>query len=94
MQLFHPGNRNRTARNRRIYALYELWYTVVDVGAAASFLIGSVLFFEESTQTVATWFFLVGSVLFMLKPTIRLMREFAYFRDGELETLAEREERM
>ena len=49
MSLFEPENRNKSARHKRIYAMYELWYTIVDFIAATSFLVGSFLFFSKST---------------------------------------------
>lgn len=90
MQLFHPENRNRSENHKRIYALYEVWYTTVDFAAALSFVVGSVLFFWESTQTAATWLFLIGSFCFALKPTIRLLRELKFLEMGKLDRLAER----
>lgn len=92
MQLFHPEARTRSHEHRRIYALYEVWYTVVDFTAAFAFLAGSVLFFWESTQFGATWFFVVGSICFALKPTIRLARELRYLEMGEIDELAKRRE--
>lgn len=89
MKLFDPKNRNRSAEHTRIYAIYELWYTVVDFSAAGAFVIGSVLFFFDTTQFAATWLFLIGSLLFGAKPTIRLMRELRYLRMGEIDKLAE-----
>lgn len=92
MQLFHPEARNRSPQHRRIYALYEVWYTTVDFAAAFAFLAGSVLFFWKSTQYAATWFFVIGSICFALKPTIRLARELRYLELGKIEILAKREE--
>jgi hypothetical protein len=41
---------------------------------AVWFVIGSILFFWESTTFAATWFFLIGSIQFLVRPTIRLSR--------------------
>lgn len=84
MPLFHPGNRWRSPRTQKVYALYELWRTVADFIAAISFLIGSVLFFSESTQYAGTWLFVIGSVFFLLKPTMRLAREIHYLSIGDV----------
>ncbi|UYQ72404.1 YrhK family protein [Pelagibacterium flavum] len=92
MALFDPNARNRSETHRRLYALYEIWYTTIDFGAALCFVIGSVLFFSASTQTAATWFFLVGSLLFAAKPTLRLVRELHYLKLGDIETLARRQD--
>ena len=90
MALFDPNARNRSETHRRLYALYEIWYTTIDFGAALCFVIGSVLFFSASTQTAATWFFLVGSLLFAAKPTLKLWREIKLYRMGKTEKLADR----
>lgn len=58
----------------------EIAYTVVDFSAAALFVIGSLLFFSESTTYAGTWLFVVGSVLFGLRPTIKLYREIGYLK--------------
>ncbi|MSU90180.1 N-acetyl-gamma-glutamyl-phosphate reductase [Rhodobacteraceae bacterium 2CG4] len=91
MRFFHPDNRSRSDEHERIYAVYELWFTVVDVAAAVSFVVGSLLFFFESTTFAATWLFLLGSTCFALKPSIRLAREWRYWRMGKIDKLAERE---
>ena len=41
---------------------------------AAWFIIGSILFFSESTTTAGTWMFLAGSVELLIRPVIRLSR--------------------
>ncbi|AEQ53226.1 YrhK family protein [Pelagibacterium halotolerans] len=92
MTLFDPRARNRSGAHRRLYALYEVWYTAVDFGAALCFVVGSVLFFSPASQTPATWFFLIGSLLFAAKPTLRLVRELHYLRIGEIEALARRQD--
>lgn len=88
MKLFNPDNHTRSAEHKKIYAYCELAYTLVDVSAAALFVIGSVMFFGETTTYMGTWLFLVGSVLFGLRPTIKLYREFAYLRVVDTEDAA------
>lgn len=90
MPLFNPDSRTRSKRNRRIYALYEIWYTAVDFAAAGCFVAGSVLFFYEATLPAARWLFVSGSLLFAAKPSIRLLRELRYLGNGDLDTLIER----
>jgi hypothetical protein len=80
----------KTEQRKRIYAAFELWYTIVDVGAAVSFLTGSLLFLWEDTKTLGTYLFIGGSALFLLKPAIRLMRESKYAASGDIDTLAYR----
>ncbi len=90
MALFSPENRDKSLRHRRIWAAYEIAFTVVDFGAAISFVIGSVLFFWHSTQTAGTWLFLIGSILFAAKPSIRLARELKLAALGDIDDLAKR----
>ena len=90
MPLFHHENRQRTAETRRLYALFEVIYTLVDFAAALCFISGSVMFFSEAWKTPGTWLFLVGSLLFATKPTLRLAREIRLAAAGDRDTLAER----
>ena len=90
MQLFRHQNRDRNAATDRIYAAYELAYTIVDFLAALSFLAGSIMFFWKEYETPAIWLFVVGSAFFFLKPTIRLTREIRLASMGDTEDLAER----
>lgn len=60
----------------RIYGRYEKLYTINDFFAAIFFLAGSAMFFYKDLQIPATWFFTIGSICFMLRPTIKLMREY------------------
>ena len=58
----------------RIRGIYETLSITNDFLAGLLFLVGSVLFFWESTMVIATWLFVLGSVLFVGRPTIRLAR--------------------
>ncbi|ROO25355.1 cobyric acid synthase [Salinisphaera orenii MK-B5] len=60
----------------RVYGIYEKLYTLNDFCAALMFLVGSILFFYKSLETAAIWCFVIGSVNFMLRPTIKVLREF------------------
>lgn len=53
---------------------YEVLSIINDVFIGLWFTVGSVLFFSESTMTVATALFLIGSTHFLLRPLIRLGR--------------------
>ncbi len=89
--MFEPhSNASMTPRERRIYAAYELAYTLVDFGAAAAFVVGSVLFFWEATKMAGTWGFVIGSILFAAKPAIRLARELRHLEEGDVEDVAEK----
>ncbi|MFC7341506.1 YrhK family protein [Saccharopolyspora griseoalba] len=67
--LLHIGNEELVIRQR-----YEVLSIVNDLLIAVWFLIGSVLFFWESTIVAGTWLFVLGSVQLMIRPLIRLHR--------------------
>jgi len=87
MKLYHPDNRHRSETHKRIYAMHELAYTN-DVGAAALFVVGSILFFNPSTTYAGTWLFLVGSIMFGVLPLIKLSREIRYLSLGDYDDAA------
>lgn len=88
--LFDPALKSASQKHVRIYAIYEVLFTLVDFAAAFQFIVGSVLFFNESTTYEATWLFLVGSICFALKPTIKVIRECHLLKLGDIELLAKR----
>lgn len=90
MRLFEPKSEAFKQTHAKLYALYELGYTLVDFLAAALFVVGSVLFFREATTPIGTWMFLIGSVFFGLKPTIRLIREIHLYQLGRYQVLDQR----
>jgi hypothetical protein len=90
MRLFDPANRMRTPRHARIYAAWEILYTIVDFSAAFLFIIGSIFFFYPKMLDTGTWMFLIGSICFALKPTIRLIRELQYLAIGDVSDVAAR----
>ncbi len=53
---------------------YEALSIGNDVLIALWFLVGSILFFWESTTVAATWCFLLGSIEFLVRPVIRFTR--------------------
>lgn len=63
------GNEELVIRKR-----YEVISIVNDLLIAAWFVVGSMLFFSNSTATLGTWFFLAGSIELAIRPTIRLVR--------------------
>ena len=73
--LFDGSLHGVKTNKRKLYAIFEIFYTLVDFFAAVAFTIGSVLFLYPKFVHAATWFFIVGSILFALKPTIRVVRE-------------------
>ena len=53
---------------------YEVLSIVNDIAVALWFIVGSILFFSESTTYAGTWLFLLGSVQLLVRPVIRLVR--------------------
>lgn len=53
---------------------YELLSIGNDILIAVWFILGSILFFGESTATAGTWLFLLGSIQLLIRPMIRLTR--------------------
>lgn len=90
--LFTRDHQHQTREHSKLYAGFEIAYTVVDFLAAVLFIVGSIFFFRESTTILATWLFLMGSVCFALKPTLRLIREVKLLRLDEVQRLAGRTE--
>jgi hypothetical protein len=89
VRLFDPRERQTTSGEARVYATFEILHTTVDFLAAGLFIVGSILFFSESTKTAGTWCFLAGSICFALKPTIRLTREVRLASLRHVDRLAE-----
>ncbi len=74
---FDIGHEELVIRRR-----YETLSIANDVLIALWFLVGSILFFWESTMTAATWCFVLGSVEFLARPAIRLARRIHIQRSG------------
>ncbi|WP_375486740.1 YrhK family protein [uncultured Jatrophihabitans sp.] len=74
MKLLDPHLADLTPAHVALFWRYQVVRTLVDFGAAACFVVGSVCFFYASLTTEADWLFLVGSILFALKPTIDVVR--------------------
>ena len=65
----HLGHEELEIRQR-----YEVLSIVNDVLIGIWFLVGSILFFDESTVTAGTWLFVLGSAQLLIRPVIRLSR--------------------
>ncbi|WMS41044.1 YrhK family protein [Acuticoccus sp. MNP-M23] len=89
-RLFEPHGTTMPPRQRRLYAAFEIAYTLAEFSAATAFIAGSVLFFYPDLETAGTWMFLIGSVLFALKPTLRLVKELVMVSGGDLTEVARR----
>lgn len=89
LTLFDPRDQKITPQQARRYALFEVGHTLVDFAAAFLFVIGSALFFFESTIIPGTWCFLIGSLFFAAKPSIRLAREIWLAKLKNIDRLAE-----
>ena len=65
----HLGHEEVVLRKR-----YEVLSIVNDILVGVWFLVGSFLFFGESTAYAGTWLFVIGSVELLIRPLIRLAR--------------------
>ncbi|MGH3424694.1 MAG: YrhK family protein [Nocardioidaceae bacterium] len=74
---FRIGHEEIVLRKR-----YEIISIANDILVALWFVIGSILFFRESTTIVGTWMFLFGSIELMIRPVIRLVRRVHIGRVG------------
>lgn len=74
---FRIGHEEIVLRKR-----YELLSIINDLLIAIWFIIGSILFFRESTTVAGTWLFLLGSVQLLIRPVIRLVRSIHISRAG------------
>lgn len=74
--LFDYRNRQASERHQLINRYYEMTITVIEFLAGLLFLVGSIFFFFDRLVFAGTWMFVVGSFFFMVRPTIRLIREF------------------
>ena len=50
--MFDPRTKHASLEHCRLYAAYEIAFTIVDFLAASLFVIGSILFFNEATVYV------------------------------------------
>ena len=66
----------------RIRGRYEVISILNDILVAIWFIIGSILFFSESTATIGIWLFLLGSIELLIRPAIRLARRLHLTRIG------------
>lgn len=92
MRLFHPDARDASHKHRRLYAIYELTFTIIEFTAGMLFLVGSWLFFYRSLEDAAIWCFVIGSACFVIGPSLKLAREVHYAMTGDLDDLAKRAE--
>jgi hypothetical protein len=90
MKIFAPDTRNISKLHEKLYAAYELAFTLVQVTAGAMFLVGSWMFFYKAYENAAIWLFVIGSALFVIGPSLKLVRELHYALIGDYEDLAER----
>lgn len=73
----HVGHDEFVIRRR-----YETLSIINDILVALWFIVGSIMFFFESTTTDGTWLFLLGSIELLIRPIIRLARNLHVQRIG------------
>lgn len=79
-RIFREELRWLSPQHASLWRNYEIWYNLNDFTAGMLFVVGSALFFWQSTVSVATWLFLIGSILFCVRPGIRLLRDLHLLR--------------
>lgn len=90
MKIFAPNTRHISKQHEKLYAAYELVFTLVQFTAGMLFLVGSWMFFHKAWENTAIWCFVIGSVLFVVGPSVKLARELHYAMIGDYADLAER----
>lgn len=78
MALHVPGTSEDVVLRDR----YEAASIANDLLIAIWFLVGSILFFQESTAYAGTWLFVIGSAQLGIRPAIRLARRVHLRRRG------------
>ena len=68
---------------------WEVVSIINDILIAVWFIIGSILFFHESTTIAGTWLFLLGSIELLIRPMIRLARRVHLTRIRRTPTAAD-----
>lgn len=68
-------NFNTPHRSERLTMIYKALYQLNDVILGIIFLIGSFLFFSDSTVTLGTILFVIGSVQMTVRPLIALSHD-------------------
>lgn len=63
-------NFNNSHRSERLTMIYKALYQLNDIALGLIFLIGSILFFSETTVIMGTVLFVIGSVQMTIRPLI------------------------
>lgn len=88
--MFESNRRDHSADHQKLYATFEIMYTLIDFAAAVLFIVGSIMFFSEDWTYTGTWLFLIGSIFFAAKPALRVFRELKLAAISDTEELAKR----
>ncbi|MCM3073621.1 YrhK family protein [Staphylococcus equorum] len=64
----------------KIDAFYKLLYQINDIMLALFFIIGSFLFFSESTTFYGTVLFVIGSFELLIRPIITITRDIHIYK--------------
>lgn len=60
----------------KVTSIYKLLYQINDVVLGLLFLIGSFMFFKDSTMFTGTVLFVIGSVQMLIRPVISIIHDF------------------
>ncbi|MDW5471670.1 YrhK family protein [Staphylococcus equorum] len=64
----------------KIDAFYKLLYQINDIMLALFFIVGSFLFFSESTTFYGTVLFVIGSFELLIRPIITIFRDIHIYK--------------
>ncbi|MCT1902391.1 YrhK family protein [Oceanobacillus sojae] len=60
----------------KVTSIYKLLYQINDVVLGLLFLIGSFMFFRDSTMFTGTVLFVIGSIQMLIRPVISIIHDF------------------
>lgn len=75
-RMFSERLASRSVKHGDVWRRYQIAYDLNDLAAGVLFVVGSILFFDESQAEAASTLFLIGSVSFCVRPLIHVLRDF------------------
>ncbi|GEN86188.1 YrhK family protein [Oceanobacillus sojae] len=60
----------------KVTSIYKLLYQINDVILGLVFLMGSIMFFKDSTMFAGTVLFVIGSIQMLIRPVISIVHDF------------------
>lgn len=63
---------------------YRIAALMIDLTLGLEYLIGSILFLSESTQTAGVIMFIIGSVQLLSRPLLKILHSFHFKRNNRI----------